>query len=74
MLLAVLKNLHFSTLSDMKQIKVNSSTALMQKCRSSRLIESIGFENLRRNGVKLNNQRPYCDSYLLIKCKVAYEA
>ena len=55
-ILAVLEKLHFCALSDMKQNKVNSSTALMQKCRASRLIESIGFENLLRNGVKLNNQ------------------
>lgn len=55
-LLAVWENLHFCTLSDMKQNKVNSSAALMQKCRSSRLIESIIFENLLRNSIKLNKQ------------------
>ena len=54
---ADLENLHFCTRSDMKQIKVNSSTALVQKCRASGLIESTVSENLLRNGVKLNNQR-----------------
>ena len=49
----------------MKQIKVNLSTALMQKCKASRLIERIVFENLLRNGVKLNNQRTQCHGYLL---------